>query len=210
MSGRAMIASEGPDMGRDDLESWIQSARMGDPEALGEALQSLREYLLLMARQGLSPELAAKDGASDLVQETFYRAHRKFGDYRGRSAEEWRGWLRSILVNYLVEHRRRYHGTASRHLRDEVSLDALDWPIESGDESPSRALVRHEREQSVIAALARLPEDYRNVILARHREKLTFDQIGRRRGISAEAARKLCERAIGRLRQELGPVDAWR
>lgn len=70
--------------------------------------------------------------------------------------------------------------------------------------------MREEREQAVLTALDRLPEDSRAVVLARYRDKLTHEEIGRRRGISAEAARKLCERTIGRLRQELGPVDFWR
>ena len=53
-------------------------------------------------------------------------------------------------------------------------------------------------------ALLRLPEHYQEVVAWHQRERLTFEEIGRRRGISAEAARKLWMRALGRLRKELG------
>ncbi len=55
-----------------------------------------------------------------------------------------------------------------------------------------------------LAAMDRLPDHYREVVIWHHRERLPFEEIGRRRGISAEATRKLWTRALGRLRQELG------
>ena len=216
MSGRATTAGQGqgPGQGQDplraELESWIQSAQEGDPHALGLALQSFRAYLRLMASRGLGSDLAAKGDASDLIQETFLRAHRRFGDYRGRSPEEWRGWLRSILINSLAEHRRRYGVVASRRVAGEVALDPQEWSIASNEETPSRAMMRSERAEAVLAAMERLPAEYREVILERHRDRLTHEQVGRTRGISADAARKLWERAIGRLRQELGPAEDWR
>jgi RNA polymerase sigma-70 factor, ECF subfamily len=59
----------------------------------------------------------------------------------------------------------------------------------------------------VIAAIDRLPEHYREVVVCHQRDRLTFEQIGRLRGISAEAARKLWTRALGRLRRELATFD---
>ena len=120
-----MIASQSRDPLREDLESWIESARGGDLLALGQAFQSLSEYLLLVANQEQDWKLAAKCDASDLVQETFLRAHRNFGGFRGRSAEEWRGWLRSILVNSLAEQRRRYRRTGSRRLQVQLGSRCL-------------------------------------------------------------------------------------
>ena len=50
-----------------------------------------------------------------------------------------------------------------------------------------------------------MPDHYREIITWHHREQLSFEEIGRRHGISAEAARKRWTRALGRLRKELGP-----
>jgi RNA polymerase sigma-70 factor (ECF subfamily) len=190
----------------DQLESWIQAARRGDRDALGQALLSLKDYLLLVAKEELEPALRAKGGASDLVQETFCRAQRGFPDFRGRSAAERRGWLRSILVRHLANHRRQFWGTAKRRAGREVMSDQEVGPGAAAyDQSPSRELARREQGAALMEALERLPEHYRQVVIWHHREGLPFEEIGRRRGISAEAARKLWTRALGCLRKELGP-----
>lgn len=193
------------------LESWIDAARRGDREALGRALHAFREYLLLVAREEMEPSLTAKAGASDVVQDTFFQANRGFAAFRGRSESEWRAWLRMILRRSLSHQRRHYHVTAKRCQGREVSIDVGAGEVAvSGESTPSRQLARVEREAALLAALNRLPDHYREVVIAHHRERLSFDEIGRRRGISAEAARKLWTRALGRLRHELGPEHASR
>ena len=119
-------------------------------------------------------------------------AHRAFGDFRGRSEAEWRNWLRSILVRRLAHQRRRYCLTSKRRQGLEVSISTgtRRGPA-SRDPTPSRELARREREAALLAAVDRLPEHYREVVIWHHRERLPFEEIGRRRGISAEAARKL-------------------
>ena len=52
----------------------LAAARTGSSEALGQALQACRGYLLLLAERELDPDLRAKGGASDVVQETFLEA----------------------------------------------------------------------------------------------------------------------------------------
>jgi RNA polymerase sigma-70 factor (ECF subfamily) len=198
-----IISSDAPLGG---LETWIEAACRGDREALGRALLSFRDYLLLVANEAIHPALGAKVGASDIVQDTFFRAHRGFAEFRGRSEAEWRNWLRTILVRSLAHQHRRYEMTAKRRQGCEIPMQSgvVHGP-KSGDPTPSRELARRERELALMAALDRLPDHYRDVVIWHHRERLPFDEIGRRRGISAEAARKLWTRALGRLRQELGP-----
>jgi RNA polymerase sigma-70 factor (ECF subfamily) len=200
-----MVEHTSTDISPAGVETWIEAARRGDREALGRALTSFREYLLLMANEGLEPGLVAKGGASDVVQDTFVRAHRSFGDFRGRSEAEWRNWLRSILVRRLAHQRRRYFLTSKRKhgLEVSISTETHRGPA-SHDPTPSRELARREREAALLAAVDRLPGHYREVVIWHHRERLPFEEIGRRRGISAEAARKLWTRGLGRLRQELG------
>ena len=86
------------DSSLNELETWIEAARQGDREALGQALSSVRDYLLLVANEGLEPALKAKGNASDLVQETFLLAQRGVENFRGRTASDWRHWLKRILI----------------------------------------------------------------------------------------------------------------
>lgn len=201
-----MVELESQDIPSHKLESWIEAARRGDRDALGQALVSFRHYLLLVANEGLEPGLAAKGGASDVVQDALFRAHRSFGDFRGRSEAEWRSWLRTILVRRLSHHRRRYSLTSKRRQALEVPMAAgLEESPASREPTPSGEFARREREAALLAAMDRLPEHYREVVIEHHRDRIPFEEVGRRRGISAEAARKLWTRALVRLRQELGP-----
>jgi RNA polymerase sigma-70 factor, ECF subfamily len=194
-----------------ELESWIEAARRGDREALGLALSSVRDYLLLVANEELDPALQRKGNASDLVQDTFLRAQRGVEDFRGRTASEWRGWLRSILVRNLAQERRRFRSTAKRQVQLEVKIGEQVWLETARDtETPSRNLAQREREAALHEGLQRLPEHYRQIVIWHHREQLSFEEIGRRCRISTEAARKLWTRALGRLRKELGPAHDLR
>jgi RNA polymerase sigma-70 factor, ECF subfamily len=191
-----------------DLESWILAARHGDREALGLALSSARDYLLLIANEELEPALQSKGNASDLVQETFLRAQGGVEAFRGRTASEWRHWLRSILVRNLAQERRRFRSTAKRQVRLEVTVaDERRLEAAWNNETPSHDLDRREREAELYEGLQRLPDHYRQVVVWHHREQLSFEEIGQRCQISAEAARKLWTRALGRLRKELGPTN---
>lgn len=196
-----------------DIAAWIAAAREGSAEDLGRALESYRDYLLLVARRDLGNDLVAKAGASDLIQETFLGAQRDFGQFAGESPAELQAWLGVILKNNLASFHRHYRKAGKRRVAREVSLpptgDGAGDPLQSlpaDATSPSGFVMRIEREQAMLDALDRLPERYRRVVLWHHNERLSFEEIGRRLECSAGAARKLWPRALVRLRQELGPV----
>jgi RNA polymerase sigma-70 factor (ECF subfamily) len=60
-----------------------------------------------------------------------------------------------------------------------------------------------EELEALERVLARLPEDYRQVIALRYQDQMPFEEIGRMMGRSADAVRKLWWRALGRLQDEL-------
>jgi RNA polymerase sigma-70 factor, ECF subfamily len=192
-----------------DAALWLSAARGGSREALGNLLEACRDYLLLVANQELDVDLRAKGGASDLVQQTFLEAQRDFGAFQGSSEEELLGWLRRLLVHNLADFTRRYRGTGKRRAEREVMLEADSSDAAPADAlaadtpSPSGRAVAREEDEGLERALARLPEDYRQVILLRYQEEHSFDEIGELMGRSANAARKLWLRAVERLRHEL-------
>ena len=157
--------------------------------------------------KGFEPALKAKGNASDLVQETFLMAQRGVERFRGRTASEWRHWLRSILIRNMAQERRRFAATAKRQVQREVAVpDEMQLEYAGYVETPSRNLALRELEAALIEGLQRLPAHYREVVTWHQREGLSFEEIGLRCGISAEAARKLWTRALARLRKELGPA----
>jgi RNA polymerase sigma-70 factor (ECF subfamily) len=173
-----------------------------------DGLEAFRDELLQAARREIGPDLAAKVSASDIVQETFLAARRDIAQFQGAGPAELRGWLRGILRNLMSNTRRRYRESGKRQVGREVGAGAgaaLWATIPASVTSPSGHAMRRERELALKRALLTLPPRYREVIRWHHQDRLTFDAIGGRLGISTDAARKLWGRALIRLREALGP-----
>jgi RNA polymerase sigma-70 factor (ECF subfamily) len=196
-----------------DAAQRLAAARAGSREALGQALEGLRGYLLLLAQEDLDPALRAKGGASDLVQETFLEAQRDFPHFQGNSEEELRAWLRQLLRHNLADFTRRYRATGKRGIDREQALEPGGSSAVPGaglaapEPSPSRLAVAQEQAEALRQAVERLPEDYRQVLRLRHQEKLSFEEIARQMGRSAPAVRQLWSRAVRRVRLELENND---
>ena len=183
---------------------WIAAARDGSTDALGQLLETCRQYLLLVANQELNPNIQAKVGASDVVQETFMKAQRHFDCFQGGTESELLAWLRRILLNNLANFTRRYQHTAKRSARSEVTLpEAMLLGIANAKEmpadSPSRQAIAHEEDGALQRALQELPEHYRQIIVWRNWENRSFTEIGQEFGRTQQAARKLWARAIEQL-----------
>lgn len=193
----------------DDL---IAEARQGDASRLGPLLELYRHYLELLARVEIGRGLQAKVDASDLVQETMLEAHKGFAAFRGATEGEFVVWLRRILAAVLCNVLRRYLGTRGRDVRLERELrDRLDRSsqvladgLADQRSSPSQQAARREQAVLLADALARLPEDYREVLVQRHLEGLSFPEISRRMGRSLDSVQKLWVRGLARLRRAMG------
>jgi RNA polymerase sigma-70 factor (ECF subfamily) len=196
----------------DQTVSLLHAARAGDGDALGRLLDAYRNYLRLLARLEIGRRLRAKIDPSDVVQEAFLLAHRGFQSFRGTTEAEVMQWLRKILASQLSNTIRRYAGTRRRDVRLERELDAaldrssrvMHRVLELSQTSPSERAVRREEAVVLADAVARLPEDYREVIVLHHIQGLTFAQVASAMERSAGAAEKLWARALARLRRELG------
>lgn len=193
----------------DEAARRLAEARAGSRDALGQALDACRAYLLLVAQKELEPDLHAKGGASDLVQETLLEALRDFGRFQGNSEPELLAWLRRLLLHNLTDFQRRYRETGKRQLGREQPLEP-ETPSEiagggvaADTPSPSGHAIEHEQFQAIERAMARLPDDYRQVIRLRYLEERSFEQIAETMQRSPNAVRKLWLRAVERLQQEM-------
>lgn len=163
-------------------------------------LEAYRPYLLSIANQELPEELEGKLGPSDLAQETLVRGFEQFKTFHGTRAEELAAWLRQILLNHLLNTIRHYE-TGKRQVHREQSLQA--GLADLRQPTPSGVALSQEEWSLLSAALERLPDHYREVILLRHREYLSFPEIGELLGKSEDAVRKLWLRALTQLRSEM-------
>jgi RNA polymerase sigma-70 factor (ECF subfamily) len=195
-----------------DPELLLREARAGDGATLGRLLELYRRYLALLARVQIGHRLQGKVDASDIVQETFLEAHRNFPRFRGASEGEFVRWLRQILAANLADLMRRYLGARGRDVRLEREIEdafdrssvLLDRGLVAPQSSPSRQAARREQAVLLADALEQLPDDYRDVLVLRHLEGLTFPEVSARMGRSLDSVEKLWMRGLARLRQIMG------
>jgi RNA polymerase sigma-70 factor (ECF subfamily) len=187
-------------------ELLLERARDGDPAARGQLLELYRNYLRLVARTLIGQGLRVRFDASDLVQETFLKAHRHFADFLGATEPELVAWLRTILVRTLANRARQQRARGRDYRREEpleVMLDrsslAIQCALAAPLSSPSARAIRREQAVLFAEALERLPPDYREVFILRNLEHVPFEQIAARMGRSPGAARVLWKRAMDRL-----------
>lgn len=197
-----------------DLGGLIRQSRDGDLSALGQLLDLYRNYLTLLARLHIGPELQGKLSASDVVQETFLQAHRRIGQFRGSTEAELLEWLRAIHATKLANLMRHYLGTQQRNARLERRLaddlsrssSALGGALAASDSSPSERAMRREQAVILADALEKLPQELREVILLHHVQGLNFSQLSRRLGMSRYEVEKLWVRALATLRRAMGDI----
>ena len=141
----------------------------------------------------------------DIAQETFIRAYRAIGSFRGDS--QFYTWLHRIAVNvaknHLVAHNRRPPG-------DDIEVaDAEHFDSASAlrdTDTPERELMRQQLEQTVLRAVEALPEELRTAITLREVEGLSYEQIAARMDCPIGTVRSRIFRAREAIDQELGPL----
>ncbi len=191
----------------------IDRCRQGDPQAREQLFQSYRAYLHLIAQGQLGRHLRAKCDASDLVQQTLMEAHRDFGAFQGTHEAELLAWMRRILAHNLFNEARRF-AARQRDASREVSLEQLQHGVEQSSltlgrclaasgPTPSEIAVRDETGVKLAETLAKLPEDYRMVLILRVLEGLSAEEVAQQMGRTAGAVRMLQMRALSALREVL-------
>ncbi len=165
---------------------------------MGQLLDLYRNYLTMLARIQISPTLQSKLSASDLVQETFLRAKQGIRGFHGDTETELIAWLRRIMANRLADAFRSFTAK-QRDVRIEQTLaDRLDESsrqlqrlLPSHDPSPSEQFMLHEQVVQLADALEQLPDNYRQVIILRHLEGLSFPRVAVEMGRSLDSVKNL-------------------
>lgn len=174
----------------------LEAARTGDRTAFGRLVEAYRPYLKSIALRILAERLPS-DG-SDVVQTGISMALERLAQFQGREPAAFLGWLAAIVRNEAMRLLRR--AGRLQPLPEGVAGDELP----GGSSGPDVKAARRERAAGLLAAVERLPEDYRTVIELRNAKDLPFEIVAQRMERSIPAVRKLWNRALDRLRDEVG------
>lgn len=195
---------------RPGVAELLSHARRGDQQRLGLLLQLYHNYLTILAATQLDARLRRRMSPSDLVQEAMLGAYRDFGQFRGATESELLAWLRRILIHCLHHAYAAHVRAGRRDVRREISLDevALDRSAERladvlavETSSPSGNASTRERAVEVADKLAQMRPDYRDVIVLRNLQGLSFEEVAERMDRKPGAVRMLWLRAIDKFRQ---------
>jgi RNA polymerase sigma-70 factor (ECF subfamily) len=156
--------------------------------------------------QNISPHLRAvynfarglvrnEHDAEDVVQESLIKAMAAAGGFRGRDS---RVWLFAIVRNTGINLLRRRRSEAR------VELGDLPEPADRAAD-PEAALIRQSRRERIRAAIDALPEEFREALVLRELEELSYKEIAAVTGAPIGTVMSRLSRARALLLDQLAP-----
>ena len=139
--------------------------------------------------------LGSRAEAEDIAQETFLRAHRAVGEFRGEARLST--WLYAIASRLCLNRL----ASAPRRLERADDAALLRLPAPAAD--AASALERSELAAALQQAIAELPEDRRIVVVLRDLEGLTYEEIAEALGLELGTVRSRLHRARNDLKAKL-------
>ena len=136
--------------------------------------------------------------AEDVVQEACLRALKYFDSFRGDEGTSARAWLLTIVRNAAISSGRRQSPDASA-----LEFDEMQHSGAVADEHPEAALLRGDAKQTLARALDRLAPEFREVIVLRELEGLSYKEISDVAGVPVGTVMSRLSRARGYLREAL-------
>jgi RNA polymerase sigma-70 factor (ECF subfamily) len=192
-----------------DTDLLLRRAEQGDPAARDDLLCRHRHRLRTLVELRLDRRLATRIDPSDVVQESLAEAARKLPTYLRLRPLPFYPWLRQLALERVARLYREHVRVGKRSVLreegplgavpDESAVELIDRVRRSGSSVDSR-LRREELRAGLGAALARLSEPDREVLILRHVEQLDTRDTAAILGVSESAAKMRHLRALDRLR----------
>jgi len=192
--------NDGP--GDDLTTDLLRDYHRGERAALAKLIERNLDWVRNYVHRRLGEGLRRKAETHDLVQEAMldvlvYGPRFEIGD-----EDQFRGLLAKIVENTIRDQndwwRRKRRDIARERTADGRSVLQIG-PIDDAVTSPSTAADRNEATEWLRLAMELLEPADRDVLWLREWDKLSFDEIGGRLGVSANTARMRFQRALPRL-----------
>jgi RNA polymerase sigma-70 factor (ECF subfamily) len=139
------------------------------------------------------------ESALDLTQEIFIKVYSSLKRYRAEF--KFSTWIYKIAHNAAVDHLRR-SATREQSLVVGSEGDNFDLPVESGCLSPEQESERKERRIEIEAVVRTLPANYRELIILRHSQDLSYEEIVEVTGLPLGTVKNRLFRAREMMRQQ--------
>jgi RNA polymerase sigma-70 factor, ECF subfamily len=196
-------------------EELLLQARGGEKDATDRLLAVHREPIRRMIALRLDGAIAARVDASDVVQEVLLEASRRLDAYLREPIMPFHLWLRQIAKDRLIDAHRRHRQAKRRGvdreqaavpagLRDHSSIELAARFVDQ-ELTPASAAMKQELERRLHVAIGELSDEDREIILERHFEQLSNQEVAALHGLTEAAASMRHLRALRRLKELLKP-----
>jgi RNA polymerase sigma-70 factor (ECF subfamily) len=157
--------------------------------------EAIADALVVWVNMHLFPKLRSRVEADDVIQEVWCRAYQRFKTFDPERGS-FRAWVVGIAEKVLLEELRGLGRASPRTTSELPAVQSLVAEITSISERAAR----NEHVRHLLEEAARLPEEDRQLLLYRGLEGQTYEEVSKRLGIGAEAARSRWRRLREQLR----------
>jgi RNA polymerase sigma-70 factor (ECF subfamily) len=172
-----------------DEAALVRRARAHDRAAFDAIVVAHRSVVFAVARR----MLGSVEDAEEAAQETFLRAWRSLGSFRGDAS--LRTWLVRIAVNAARD-------VGSRR-RPFEALDDVAQP-EARETTPAAGLREEQERRAVRAAVAKLPPRQREAVVLKVLSEMTYEDVAAAMQLSVGAVKAHVHQAVANLRRLMG------
>ena len=177
-------------------QSLIEACLAGRREAFGQLVERYQHRLF----HSLVHLLGSTEDAQDAAQDALILAFEKLGTFRGES--QFYSWLFRIAYNSAVSSKRKT-GPMSVSLEARRDASGLEPADLNPSTEPSFGLDVSDRQRLVQQALGELSEEFREAIVLKEVEQMSYEEIAEVVGIPLGTVRSRIHRARMELRQKL-------
>ena len=196
-SGPIVIALSHYDKPGSETSRLLAAARGGDHVALDDLYARHQGRLLNFLRASIAQSSLQAVTAEDVLQETLIASARKIAEFEPSGPASFYRWLVSIARFKLTE--------AGRAQKAKKRATApLEEPVAASQTSPSGRLLRGERRDGLLEALANLPNRQADAVRMRYLEGQSVAEVAEQLACSDSAVKALVSRAMAELASRLG------
>ncbi len=183
---------------QDDLVL-IERTKQGDRAAFDDLIYKYERRAYQYAYRLTSNS----EEASDVVSDAFVRVYNALQNFKGQSA--FTTWLFRIITNCYLDARKKERSRPTVSLDNAMQSSEGDFERQVEDEGPgpSEELEKSERERLVQAALFKIPEYQRAMLVMYHVENLSYDEIAEALDLPIGTVKSRLNRARLSLREQL-------
>src|SRR6202158_1892804 len=140
------------------------------------------------------------DSALDLTQEVFIKVYNSLARYR--SEFKFSTWIYKIAHNAAIDHLRRY-AVREQALTNGFDTERREVSLESRRLTPEQESERNEKRSEIESVVQLLPAAYRELIVLRHSQDLSYDEIAEVTGLPLGTVKNRLFRAREAMRDHL-------